>query len=157
MTNGVIPEAEQQNNHVIDLISTAAHHMEEVEREGVMEKTLVLDPESLYWATRSVNSNTFGRFVYELKNLETLAFEAVNHMTLKRATVFREQILRLVDAYKKSIDGKSSESIRDKHNSQLTLIDKLSKNKQERVITMPDELKRSFMSGLMGKEAQRED
>lgn len=153
----MIPDSEQQNNHVIDLISTAAHHMEDVEIEGVIKKTLVLDPESLYWATRSVNSNTFGRFVYELKNLETLAFEAVNHMTLKRATVFRDQILRLVDAYKKSIDGKASESIRDKHNSQLTLIDKLSKNKQERVITMPEELKKTFLEGFGARESSRED
>ena len=153
----MIPESDaQQSNHVIDLISTAAHHMEEVETDGVKSKSLVLDPESIYWATRSVNSNTFGRFVYELKNLESLAFEAENHMPPSRAKSFREQILRLVDAYKKSVDGKASETIRDKHNSQLNLIDKLSKNKQERVITMPDELKRSFMSGLMGKEAERD-
>jgi hypothetical protein len=152
----LIPDTGEQNNHVIDLISTAAHHMEEVETDGVKQKILVLDPESLYWATRSVNSNTFGRFVYELKNLESLAFEAVNHMTLKRAAIFREQILRLVEAYKKSIDGKASESIRDKHNSQLTLIDKLSRNKQERVITLPDELKQGFLSGFVGKESQKE-
>lgn len=152
----MIPDSEQQNNHVIDLISTAAHHMEQVEKEGKMVKELVLDPESLYWSTRSINSNTFGRFVYELKNLESLAYEAENHMMPSRARMFKEQVLRLVDAYKKSVDGKASETIRDKHNSQLNLIDKLSKNKQERVITLPDELKHSFMAGLIGKESEKD-
>lgn len=131
--------------------------MEEVETNGVRTNQLVLDPESLYWATRSINSNTFGRFVYELKNLEALAYEAENHMSPNRAKVYKEQILRLVNSYKKSIDGKASESIRDKQNSQLTLIDKLSKNKQERVYTMKDEMKRSFLDGIMGKEADQSD
>ena len=154
----MIPESDaQQSNHVIDLISTAAHHIEEVETDGVRQNQLVLDPESIYWATRSINSNTFGRFVYELKNLENLAYEAEHHMTANRAKVFKEQILRLVDSYKKSVDGKASESIRDKQNSQLTLIDKLSKNKQERVYTMKDEMKRSFLDGIMGKEADQSD
>ena len=154
----MIPEGDQQqSNHVIDLISTAAHHMEDVETDGVRQKQLVLDPESIYWSTRSVNSNTFGRFVYELKNLESLAYEASNHMSTKRAKVFFDQIIRLVESYKKSVDGKASESIRDKQNSQLTLIDKLSKNKQERVYTMKDEMKRSFMDGILGKEADNQD
>lgn len=154
----MIPESNsQESNHVIDLINTAAHRMEDVTTDGITQKSLVLDTETIYWATRSVNANTFGRFVYELKTLESLAFEAHNHMMPNRAKAFREQILRLVDAYKKSVDGKASETIRDKHNSQLNLIDKLSKNKQERVITMPGELKNSFLSGLLGKEADRDD
>ena len=153
----MIPDSDpQQSNHVIDLISTAAHHMEEVETEGIRQKQLVLDPESLYWATRSINSNTFGRFVYELKNLESLAYDAANHMTFNRATVFKSQLLRLIDSYKKSVDGKASESIRDKQNSQLTMIDKLSKNKQEKVFTMKEEMRRSFLDGIMGKEADQE-
>lgn len=153
----MIPESEKQNNDVIDLISTAAHHMESVEIEGEIKKELVLDPESLYWSTRSVNSTTFGRFVYELKQIETLAFECANHMTLGRAALLRDQLLRLVDSYKKSIDGKASESKRDERNSQLTLIDKLSKNKQERIYTLKDEAKKSFLSGIMGNDIDKEN
>ena len=153
----MIPDSDSQHsNHVIDLINTAAHHLEDVEFEGKIQKQLMLDPESIYWATRSINSNTFGRFVYELKNLESLAHQAKNHMMPQRAQVFQDYILRLVDSYKKSVDGKASESVRDKHNSQLTLIDKLAKNKQERVYTMKDEMKRSLWSGLMNKEAESE-
>lgn len=155
----MIPESDKQNGDVIDLISTAAHHMELVEKDGVMVKELVLDPESLYWATRSVNSTTLGRFVFELKLLESLAFECVNHMSFNRARVLREQLLRLIDGFKKSIDSKASESKRDDRNSQLTLIDKLSKNKQEKVYTIEGDMKKSFLSGLMGddidKDAQR--
>lgn len=149
-------DTEHKDNQVIDLISTAAHHMEDVERDGITQKELVLDPESIYWATRSVNSNTFGRFVYELKQLETLAFETINHMSLQRASIMREQLLRLVDSYKKSIDGKASESRRDKNNSQLTLIDKLSKNKQERVYTVNDEMKKSAFAGIFGKDVEKD-
>ncbi len=147
---------EKKDSDIIDLINTAAHHLEQVERDGKTQSELVLDPESLYWSTRSVNSDTFGRFVYELKNLESLSYEAINHMSPERASVFSGQILRLVDAYKKSIDGKASESRRDSKNSQLTLIDKLSKNKQERVYTVKGDAKKSFLNGLMGRDGDEE-
>ena len=149
-------DVEKKDNDIIDLINTAAHHMEQVERDGVTQPELVLDPESLYWSTRSVNSDTFGRFVYELKNLESLAYEAKNHMSPERASSFSGQIFRLVNAYKKSIDGKASESRRDSKNSQLTLIDKLSKNKQERVYTVHGDAKKSFLDGILGKDGEQE-
>ena len=150
-------EVENKDNQVIDLISTAAHHNEMVERDGQLQKELVLDAESLYWSTRSVNSVTLGRFVYELKQLEALAFEAINHMSIKRASIIQEQLIRLVDSYKKSIDSKASESKRDGRNSRLTLIDKLSKNKQERVYTVNDEMKKSFFSGIMGNDVEKDN
>ena len=147
---------DKKDNDVIDLISTAAHNLQDVERDGVTQKELVLDPESIYWATRSVNSDTLGRFVYELKTLETLASEALNHMTFKRGIVLRDQLLRLVDAYRKSIDSKSSETKRDDKNAQLNLIDKLSKNKQERIYTVHGDAKKSFLDGLLGKDGDEE-
>jgi len=153
----MIPDSDKQNNDVIDLISTAAHHMELIEEDGKMKQGLVLDPESLYWSTRSVNSTTLGRFVYELKQLEALAYEAANHMSFKRAEVLKQQILRLVDSYKKSIDSKASESKRDENNSQLTLIDKLSKNKQERVYTVKEDVKGSLFSGMFGNNGKLDD
>lgn len=149
-------DVEKKDSDIIDLINTAAHRMERVKRDGVMQSELVLDTESLYFSTRSVNSDTFGRFVYELKNLESLAYEAKNHMNPERATMLSEQIFRLVDAYKKSIDGESSVSRRDSKNSQLTLIDKLSKNKQERIYTVHGDAKRSFLDGILNKQAEDE-
>lgn len=153
----MIPDSDKQNNDVIDLISTAAHHMEMIEEDGKFKQGLVLDPESLYWSTRSVNSTTLGRFVYELKQLEALAYEAANHMSFNRANILKEQILRLVDSYKKSIDSKASESKRDENNSQLTLIDKLSKNKQERVYTLKEDAKKSLFSGMFGNDVKEDE
>lgn len=153
----MIPDSDKQNNDVIDLISTAAHHMEMVEEDGKWKKGLVLDPESLYWSTRSVNSTTLARFVYELKQLEALAYETANHMAPQRAQVLKEQILRLYDSYKKSIDSKASESKRDDHNSQLTLIDKLSRNKQERIVSLKEDAKKSLFSGMFGSDDNKDE
>jgi len=73
-----------------------------------------------------------------------------------RALVFAEQITEIVKSFKYSIDAKSSESIRDVNNTQSTLIDKINRNKIEKAYTIKGDAKKSFMDGLLGREAENE-
>ena len=153
----MIPESQKQHNDLIDFLSDACQHVEEVELpDGTVEKQLVTDPEIAWWKTNLVNSPTFGRFAFELKNFEGLAAQCYNNMSAPKAKVMAQQILAIGSSFRRSIDAKSSESLRDKLNTQSTLIDKLNRNKVEKAYTVKGEIKKSFMDGFLGREGQRE-
>ena len=124
--------------------------------DGTIEKQLVTDPEIAWWKTNLVNSPTFGRFAFELKSFEGLSEQCYNNMSKPRAKVMAQQIMAIGASFRRSIDAKSSESLRDKLNTQSTLIDKLNRTKSERAITLKGELKKSVMDGMLGREGQRE-
>ena len=67
-----------------------------------------------------------------------------------------KQILDIVMAYRYSVDAKSSESRRDKHNTQSTLIDRLLRYKVEKQYTLKDEGKKAFFDGFLGREKDKE-
>ena len=77
-------------------------------------------------------------------------------MSKPRAVVMTQQIMAIGASFRRSMDAKSSESLRDKLNTQSTLIDKLNRTKSERAITLKGEMKKSFMDGMLGREGQRE-
>lgn len=153
----MIPDSQKAHNDVIDFIADACQIVEEVETpDGRIEKQLMIDPEKAYWKTHKVNSPTFARFVFELKNFQSLAIQCFNRMSRERAVVLARQIMDQTLNFKYSIDAKSSESLRDKNNTQMTLIDTLIKNKIERAYTVKDEAKKSFWQGMVGKDAERD-
>ena len=152
-----MPEPDKRLQDLIGILTEASQDITiGVGENGEETKTLQLDPEKLYWGTRLINSDKFGRFVLVLKRLEQKAFEAKNNMTLPRAINMAEGILASVKAYKYSIDAKSSETLRDKNNPQSSLLHLLGKNKSERKITVGGAGKKTFMDGLVGRAGEDE-
>lgn len=117
----------------------------------------MLDPEKAWWKTQIVNSPTFARFAFELKELERLAEDCENNMSGPRAIKIGEQIKAIGLDYRYSIDAKSSESLRDKHNTQATLLDKMQKNRIERAYTLKGEAQKGLMRGLFGGNSNEEE
>jgi hypothetical protein len=153
----LIPISEQKHNDLVDLIIEAAQTVQNVTLDdGTQQKQLILDPETIYWKTHIVNSPTFGRLVYELKEWENLASACDNNMSPERAVIISKGIIDIARSWRYSIDAKSSESIRDRHNTQSTFIDKVNRNKVEKAYTVKGDAKKSFMDGLMGREAEQE-
>jgi hypothetical protein len=151
----MLEESQKEHSGVIDFLTDACKVLKEV--EGIDGKTtlqLVLDTERTYWKTHNVASNRFGRSVLELKQYENCAIQAYNHMSAPRAAVLAKQILKGVEAYKYSIDAKSSESQRDKNNASMTLVDKLNKNKSEHVYQMKGDMNRSLKDAILGRQAE---
>ena len=74
---------------------------------------------------------------------------------MPRAQQLAHEVMEIGISYRRSIDAKSSESQRNAQNSQSTLIDKINKNKVERVYTMKDNAKRSLFDGFWGRERER--
>ena len=153
----MIPEGQPKYNDLIDIIIQAAKKTVDVEQlDGSKAKETIIDEEIVWWKTGSVNSNTFSRFAFELKEFERMSIEAFTRMSPDRARIFAHQVINIGTSYRRSIDAKSSENMKDKNNSQSTLIDKINRNKIEKVYTQKGEMKKTVWDGIMGREAQRD-
>lgn len=154
----MLQENEKEHNDVIDFLTDACKVVKQVKTpEGKLEEQSLLDPERVYWKTQNINSDYFGRAVLELKQLEACAFQAFFHMSKPRAEVIAEQITSLVNNYKYSIDAKNSETMRDRRNSQQSLVGMLSKNKSERVYTVKGDKQRTIGDMILGRDVEKEE
>ena len=147
-----IPDTEKTNSDIIDLISDGNSEVVEFEGpDGSTSKQLVLIPKKIRYKTQRVNSNRFARYVKELESFLNLAHTAPFFMTDERAEPLIQQIIAEYETHGFSIDGKSSETMRDKHNNSSTLIDVLQKHSVERKYVVKDEMKRGILDGIRGK------
>lgn len=154
----MIPESQKENNDLVDLLTTSFQKTVLVENpEGKLEKQLELDTKRAWWQLHSVAANTLGRFALELENFERKAIQAKRHMSKERAEDFAENIMGIVDAYRSTVDAKSSEALSDKNNAIQTLIDKIKSNKIERRYVMKDELEKGMLDGLLGRDREKEE
>lgn len=154
----MIPETQKSHNDVMDLLVDACQSIETVDNlDGTLSKTIMLDPEKAWWKTHLVNSPTFARFAYELKEFERLGEEANYYMSAERAAVLAAQIKAIGKDWRYSIDAKSSESLRDYRNTQATLLDKMQKNRIEKAYTLRGDAKRSMFDGFLGRDVQRDE
>ena len=81
---GEIPEGQPKYNDLIDVVIQASQKEIDVEqKDGTVIKQTMLDAETVWWKTGSVNSNTFARLAFELKEWERHAFEAFKYMCRK--------------------------------------------------------------------------
>lgn len=128
-----------------------------MQKDGTITKEQIIDDDIVWFKTGSVNSNTYGRCAYELKEWEREGYQALNNMSPERAHQYQTEIREIGISYRRSIDAKSSESQRNAQNSQSTLIDKINKNKVEKVYTMKDQAKKSLFDGFLGREREKDD
>ncbi len=149
----MIPQSEPEHKDLVDILVQSVQRVEELPQEdGTTQKSLVIDPMSLYYKTLVVSSAQLARFVFELEVLNNFAAQAVHFMAKERAEAFAKQIRDIVQAFMYSIDSKSSESIRDNGSSQSTLVDKIARNKIERSYNVKGEKTRSFIDAMLGKD-----
>ena len=154
-----IPEGQPRYNDLIDIVVQAAQKTVDVQqKDGTITKEQEMDEEIVWWKTGSVNANTFARFAFELKEWErVMTLDVFDYMSPERAKAFALQAQTMATSYRRSIDAKSSESQRDKENSQSTLIDKINRNKIEKVYTSKtDQAKRSIADIFMGKDKEKD-
>jgi len=155
----MIVGTEKTHQDVIDLLVDACQTVDIIQNlDGTFSKQLILDPEKAWWKTQLVNSPTFGMFAKVLRNLEGMAENAKNNMSAPRAQILAEQLIRYCLDYRYSIDAKSSETLRDKHNTQPCLVDKMQRSSVPHAFNPDEELKQSLFDGWTGgnKKEDRE-
>lgn len=152
----MVPNSEERRNDALDFITDGMKEIvEQPNDQGMLEKVIIFNPD-IAWYKGHVINKPFGRMALQIKNLERLAKECKNFMSPDPAKEMEESIMRVVDAYKRSVDAKSSETYKDKHNTQSSLIHILNKNKVEKQYTVKGDAERTFLSGLLGRQAQAE-
>jgi|APSaa5957512535_1039671.scaffolds.fasta_scaffold01088_28 hypothetical protein len=154
----VIPEGSPQHNDVVDVVIQSATKDSLVEqKDGTFLRTQVIDGESLWWKMGKVDSEKFGGFAFELKELERMAKEAFNNMCFERATQFHDQIIDFCQSFRSSIDAKGSESRRDKHNAKQTILDTLGRQRSEKIYTIEDKMKSKGLGAFFGGNKARDE
>ena len=149
---------EKQRNEFVDLLHDGWQVRETIsDGNGGVQEVLVIDNLKAWYNLHTVASNTFGRMALELEMLRNLGRQCHNHMTKPMAEVLQKQIDEMVLAYMYSVDAKNSESRRDKHNTQSTLTDRMLHFRIEHQFTPKDEMKRSMLSGFLGKDKKEEE
>lgn len=124
-------------------------------KDGKPQQILQIKNRAAWYKTHNINSDQFGMMAQYLEDFASYAKIVKHHMSKAMSDVLSSQINEEADIIRLSIDAKSSETMRNKRNAQTSLIDKYLENKQERVIDVKGELKRTLGDMIMGKEAEK--
>ena len=150
-----MPQSEPEHKDLVDVLVQSVQNIEEIpQADGTSQKSLVIDPKSLYYKTLIVPASTLARLVLEIESLRNLATQCFSFMAKERAEDFSKQILGFVKTYLYSLDSKSGESMRENGSSQGTLMDKIARNKIERSYMVKGEKRRSMIDAMLGKHKE---
>jgi hypothetical protein len=153
-----VPDGQDKHNDLVDLIIQSSTKTVNVQSEdGTTYQEQQLDSDSLWWKTHSISSNQFGALAYELKEWERMSIQSRESMSPARANQISGDIMDIAQSFRRAIDAKSSESLRDKNNSQSVLLDKVGRNRVEKVYTMKDQVNKSLIAGFLGRDKDRDE
>ena len=151
-----MPESDKTILDMVDVLLESWKVPHEVKMEdGSIRIERIIDDRKAWWQTHHIGTNSLGSFAKEREDLGNLFRMAVYHMTENRAIALVKQGLLMCQAYDYAIDAKSSESIRDEHNVQLTVLSMLAKAKMERSVTLKGQTKESIMDSLLARKADQ--
>ena len=150
-----IPDSIPKAADLVDVLVERAKVNKEVRlADGSTGYQAVVDEDIIWTSTGSINSNKFGLHIYALQEFERNGREAYNNMSYARAKIFEAQSLAIGKSFRRGDDGKASENMKDKNNSQSTYIDKINHQKSERILTAKGVAEKTLWDSVMGREAQ---
>lgn len=152
------PDGQGKYSDLIDLaIQSSSKTVKTKNKDGTYDYTQVIDDDTLWFKTLLVNSNTFSRAALRLMDWERMGENAKYNMSKERAEQWFKEVIAVSVGFRRAFDAKSSESQRDKLNSQSTYIDKINKNKVERVYTTKgDKVKGGIMDSILGRDKEKD-
>lgn len=144
------------HNDTVDIVFQSVQKTITIDDDdGNKIRTQVMDDLALWCKTLTVSSNKLGQVIFDAMEFVRNGVNARNNMCAERATQWTEETAEIFESVKKSLDSKSSESVRDHDNSQSTLIDKINRNSVEKIYTMKSNAKQSLWGSIMGKEKDK--
>lgn len=152
----VLPDNEQPRQDGIDFLVDSYNDAIEIEKEdGTKETKFQFNPEIAWFQGHLINQ-PFGRHAFYIKRLETLAKWCYNFMCAERAKEISDGLLMIRDEYKRSIDGKSSETYRDKDNNQNAVLNLLFNKTIERKYSIKGQQERSIVDAILHRDKARD-
>lgn len=151
-----IPDTEAPTRDLLALINTAHTATRIISQDGKDQIITEVDNEGIFWQTQNVSSPYFGAFVKTYKNMEALEEDCYNHMSAPMAQVFAGQIKRHIRPFRYGVEGKSSETVQDKHNNKQNLVDKIKEVKSQHLYELKEQRNQSLFAGLFGRKVQQD-
>jgi hypothetical protein len=156
----MLPEADKEHQYFLDFLSDACKKpVRKPQSDGTFVIEQEVDWKKPYYKLQNINYPGYSRMVFETERLEGMANDLFNRMAPERARVIFEQIMSYVDSIRYSMDAKSSETVRNKDNTQSNLTNLLTKIRVDRNYSTTEEMKKSAFSALFGdkdKDAQQQ-
>ena len=153
-----MPIGQESDNAVLDMVSVLLESYKKPQYvsgpDGTRHIERIIDERRVWWQAHHVGTSQLGGFAKQLEGLRNLANSSVYHMSVTRATVVQDQLLKIVGAYEYSIDAKGSESRIDDHNTNQTVLAMLAKAKTERQYTLKGDVKDGLKEQLFGSKAR---
>lgn len=154
---GNLPDAEKNLQDLIDYLSEGSKEIVDIPQpDGTVKTETRMKHEKIYWETRLVNSPTFARYVLILKLFEGLILTAKHNMSKARAEAFGKEVMIIVEAHKSHVDAKSSETLRNKDNTQPSLVDKLQKITIQKSISLRGDKEKGILASFGSSTADEE-
>jgi hypothetical protein len=153
----MIPDESEKRNDAIDFLLDGMKEVNIVQNDdGTISRVAEFNPDIAWYKGHMINQ-PFGRCALLIKRVEHLSDQAEFFMSPKRASALTRGLRTVIESYKRSIDAKSSETYKDKENTQSSLIHILSKNKIEKQYTLKGDRKKTFMDSVMGRDSANDD
>ena len=118
---------------------------------GQLEKVAEYNPKIPWYQGHNIN-RPFGPYAKKIEKWENMAEQCKTKMSPEPAEELGRDILLVLNEHKRGVDGKSSETWRDKNNNQASTFQILANKVDRKVYTVKGDAKKTFMDGLLGRD-----
>ena len=122
---------------------------------GELEKVAEFNPKIPWYQGHNINA-PFGIYAKKIEKWENIAEQCKTMMSPEPAEELAKDALLILNEHKRGVDGKSSETWRDKNNNQASTFQILANKTDRKIYTVNGEAKKSFLSGLLGNDGESE-
>lgn len=149
--------APEKRNDAIDFLIDGMQDVVEKQNleTGEMEKTLEFNPKIPWYQGHNIN-RPFGEYARKIEKWENNAKLCKTKMSPEPAEELARDIILKLNEYKRGIDGKSSETWRDKNNNQSSTFQILADKTDRKLYNVKGDGKKTFLDGLLGRQASQE-
>lgn len=157
-SHGMLPDADKERQDFLDFISEACKKIVRTrQKDGTYKEELIDDWKKTYYKTHLINYVGFSNTVFETERLEGVAYDLFNHMSDERAMPIFNQIMNYVESIRYAMDGKSSEVVRGKDNTQSSMTHLMSRVRIDTHHSGMEEAKKSLGESIFGNKEKQQN
>lgn len=158
MSNSMLPDADKEHQDFLDFLTDACKKVVRVrQKDGSYNEVLMEDWKKTYYKTHLINYIGFSNTVFETERLEGVAYDLSNHMSDERAIPIFNQIMNFVESIRYAMDGKSSEIVRGKDNTQSSMTHLMTRVRIDTHHSGMEEAKKTIGESMFGKKDKQQN
>ena len=153
----MLPDADKEHQDFLDYMADACKKVVRVrQKDGTFKEELLEDWKKTYYKTQLINYQGYSNTVFETERLEGMAYDLFNRMCDERAIPIFNQIMNYVESVRYAMDGKSSEVVRGKDNTQSSMTHLLTKVRIDTHHSGMEEAKKTLGESIFGNKNKQQ-